>query len=810
MERTSFNSNPSFGMSLEEKQRYRLFRDNLSRRKREESHISNPSFDMHRPYNDIPSNSSSQGQRQSQPTHQIPINTRVDPNRFPKQRSSHYELYAAASDDDYLGGHMIPPTPAPTNVSEEGTDLSLTSSSSLSSLPTSSLNSALFGQDQQDETSQSQSQKKRRPLHLANFANYQTAHFRSQKPSLLNYANFVAFLASATVHYLRGPKVEEVLSSHATLLTPAYFVSVVSGILIISTGVWAISQLLGESRHHQLVVNVVSWWYIAVASLQMAWYYLFSLKLFAYSLSVMLVQLGCLLFGLQPRISQVPAQNPPEYVTLKLPFDLYIAWTIASSAIQINVAAYAWKLKTLHQIVLAGVSLFGVFSLAIWFVLQTSGQWAIPCLLAWTCLGISVELERPGHLVSMVERYSSTTITSFRFASSAVATVLVIATVIRIAMMRQETEEIETFKKAFEEHRSTGTVSTAPRTPVVAMYKLTGAAAAVVTMAFLLAPNNSRATRVAMIGNSMMYYNDLPRVLEAMSERKLGDNNTKTLYQDSSLHGDADFYVYMQSGNGMYKKWQTRNARIWERAKDYYLYDWGACTPEQLLMGYDARLEAIAYEYAGGDDIVVEDNSNGDQNGGNNEGAAAEEEEEEVEAAREEANESEDHKEHRKLEDQYSKKHDYGDDWNYDDRIQQEVSDINPCHVNLNYYKFYQEKYEQSGPPKWDYVLMNDNTRSPCCTDQRATSMEILKDAYLPLILKSGATPIFLLTYGYWASARDMSGLIDIPTYTSYTYAGYRAYVEMLSQYLPKSQKPRIAPVGLAFLLIYEEKPSVR
>lgn len=52
--------------------------------------------------------------------------------------------------------------------------------------------------------------------------------------------------------------------------------------------------------------------------------------------------------------------------------------------------------------------------------------------------------------------------------------------------------------------------------------------------------------RVAMIGNSLMYYNDLPRLLEAMS----GGSIT----QDSCLHGDASFQSQLMYGNGMYEK----------------------------------------------------------------------------------------------------------------------------------------------------------------------------------------------------------------------------------------------------------------
>lgn len=52
--------------------------------------------------------------------------------------------------------------------------------------------------------------------------------------------------------------------------------------------------------------------------------------------------------------------------------------------------------------------------------------------------------------------------------------------------------------------------------------------------------------RVAMIGNSLMYYNDLPRLLEAMS--------AGSITQDSCLHGDASFLSHLTYGNGMYEK----------------------------------------------------------------------------------------------------------------------------------------------------------------------------------------------------------------------------------------------------------------
>lgn len=65
------------------------------------------------------------------------------------------------------------------------------------------------------------------------------------------------------------------------------------------------------------------------------------------------------------------------------------------------------------------------------------------------------------------------------------------------------------------------------------------------------------------------------------------------------------------------------------------------------------------------------------------------------------------------------------------------------------------------------------------------------------------------MTWAYWREDINMTDLVvDIPTFTSRLYQGYQQYAEILQLQLPQSQAPRIAPVGLAFLLIYEENYS--
>ena len=100
---------------------------------------------------------------------------------------------------------------------------------------------------------------------------------------------------------------------------------------------------------------------------------------------------------------------------------------------------------------------------------------------------------------------------------------------------------------------------------------------------------------------------------------------------------------------------------------------------------------------------------------------------------------------------------------------------------------------------------MNDNTRAPARESTREESLEVLEQVYVPWLQEMGSTPILLFTYAYWTPYRDMQGLGTIPEFTSLTYEGYKQYANLLEETLPASQKPRIAPVGLAFLIVWEE-----
>ena len=236
--------------------------------------------------------------------------------------------------------------------------------------------------------------------------------------------------------------------------------------------------------------------------------------------------------------------------------------------------------------------------------------------------------------------------------------------------------------------------------------------------------------------------------------------------QNSCLHGNANFESILKMGNGMLRIWDSGNARIfnYERGR---IHDYGACTVRQLLFGYDASLEERVSELFDVDDDAGYDDDKTSI-----------------------------------YDDKFEKE--YGDDYfSYNDGS-------NPCLGNQHYYRYLISTiYAHDQNHQWDYILMNDNTRAAARNESRQESLEILYDTYLDWFLATGATPIFMATYAYWTPYRDMKGLRSVAEFTSLTMAGYRSYVDMLSEYLPDDQQPRIAPVALAFLLVYEENHNL-
>jgi hypothetical protein len=260
---------------------------------------------------------------------------------------------------------------------------------------------------------------------------------------------------------------------------------------------------------------------------------------------------------------------------------------------------------------------------------------------------------------------------------------------------------------------------------------LVGAVSLALTSYFLWTGYASRDTTVsvAFIGNSFIFVNDMPRVLEAFSEGKMK--------QDSLLHGSLNLVSLTKKGNGMYRRWGKSSNAINEDG----FHDFGACTVIQLLQGRDEWL------------------------------------------------------------DNYK-------DYYYDDGL-------NPCFEDPSYLEYAsmirapEGNADKDSYPTWNFVVFNDQSMRPTdYKNNRILSAYALKNVYAPLMKKAQSIPILFMTWAYWRDETDMSVFVDIPTFTSLLYEGYQDYAQVLEASLPSEFQPRIAPVGLAFLVVWEENPS--
>ena len=129
---------------------------------------------------------------------------------------------------------------------------------------------------------------------------------------------------------------------------------------------------------------------------------------------------------------------------------------------------------------------------------------------------------------------------------------------------------------------------------------------------------------------------------------------------------------------------------------------------------------------------------------------------------------------------------------------------LNPCYADSNYLSYVSKKF-LSHPMKWDYVVMNDDLQTPGISESRQKSLGILMSTYAGWFAQTGSIPVFLDTPAYWTGFQNLSTFVNVPTFTSLTYEGYREYAGLLGSLLPAAQKPLVAPVGIAFLAVWED-----
>jgi hypothetical protein len=87
--------------------------------------------------------------------------------------------------------------------------------------------------------------------------------------------------------------------------------------------------------------------------------------------------------------------------------------------------------------------------------------------------------------------------------------------------------------------------------------------------------------RIGFVGNSILYYNDCPRLVQEMLKQRWG--NDALVHQDSCLRGGATLATLWEKGNGMEQKFATSPAFIETDLGGKIKYDVGRASVPALL-----------------------------------------------------------------------------------------------------------------------------------------------------------------------------------------------------------------------------------
>lgn len=260
--------------------------------------------------------------------------------------------------------------------------------------------------------------------------------------------------------------------------------------------------------------------------------------------------------------------------------------------------------------------------------------------------------------------------------------------------------------------------------------------------------SEGKSKTVAFIGNSMMYFYDLPRSLEIVSDGRVRQN--------SILAGAGSLSNMIEKQNGMWNRWRTDENVVYklnvttanETDQDFVddtVWDFGACTIDMLLFGFDAEEAQATYDAYGPDS---DDTSNA----------------------------------------------------------------CTQSQAYLDYLNDLPDSDIRKSPPEqWDFIVLNDQTKNPTKNETRHESLSALEMIYLPLFNETGATPLFLVTPAYWTKRDEdhegnTNSFDNIPYWTVQTYEGYKQYAEYLAGILPSQQEPKLVNMATAFLVVYEEQ----
>lgn len=280
------------------------------------------------------------------------------------------------------------------------------------------------------------------------------------KLNILNFLNVLFYIANAAIvniAFIYGlPEANSGASeTYQSIVAPVESAFIIWTVIYVFQALWAVLQLLPSYRAHPYVRNGVSYWYISVCILQIAWVIVFTYELIWLSFVTMVALLvslfGCVL-GTYYQYNNAK-KTLIEYWLLLFPFSIELGWIIGATLVNINILVVWYKASAVVQLT------FGICSLAVLVAVAVVAlfvpdrpNYTVAGVISWAAFGIYSALKNPLELIT--ETFDATSITSIQYSALVVCIMVVFFIAIRllVALYRKFSGSRVTRGATFEEN----------------------------------------------------------------------------------------------------------------------------------------------------------------------------------------------------------------------------------------------------------------------------------------------------------------------------------------------------------------------
>ena len=232
----------------------------------------------------------------------------------------------------------------------------------------------------------------------------------AQNPSLLKWANILAFILTVLVNglagsttILGGKDTAEISDANPTLITPAGYVFSIWGVIYILLGIFVVFQALSDEKGKDYKRSI-GWLFVFSSILNIVWLLLWQFEYLSLSSVVMFLLLASLIsiyLRLDIGKSKVGFR---EKLSVHVPFSTYLGWiTIASIAnVAVTLVSVNWDAFGINPEIWATLIIIVALSITM-LVLATRKDIAHGLVIVWALAGIAAGQSGNQNIVTLSE-----------------------------------------------------------------------------------------------------------------------------------------------------------------------------------------------------------------------------------------------------------------------------------------------------------------------------------------------------------------------------------------------------------------------